>query len=419
MNKPELLAPAGNFEKMKTAIHYGADAVYMGISGLSLRAKADNFNERELEEAFQYAHARGVKCYSTINIFPHNRDFPLVRDHIHFLNHAKPDGVIVSDMGVFDLVKREAPHLSIHISTQANITNAESAMFWERLGARRLVLARELSIDEIARIRERVGLELECFVHGSVCISYSGRCYMSAFMANRSANTGECAHPCRWNYTLVEEKRPGEYYPVYENDRGTYVMSSKDLCMIEHLDKLHRAGVNSFKIEGRTKGINYVAGVVKTYREAIDALDDTGEHKVDDRWIAELRILSNRGYTTGTYLGDPETASYNHDEQNAYRMNHSLMGIVLERIKGKAKLLMRNRLYPGDKVIFLTPGLEDRSFDIVSIEDENHSPLDSSRNDEMVWITVPEEVRIGDLVRKPFDVKDPGRTTEYRAQNIQ
>jgi len=179
--------------------------------------------------------------------------------------------------------------------------------------------------DEIARIRERVGLELECFVHGSVCISYSGRCYMSAFMANRSANTGECAHPCRWNYTLVEEKRPGEYYPVYENDRGTYVMSSKDLCMIEHLDKLHRAGVNSFKIEGRTKGINYVAGVVKTYREAIDAFDDTGEYKVDDRWIAELRILSNRGYTTGTYLGDPDTASYNHDEQNAYRMNHSLM----------------------------------------------------------------------------------------------
>lgn len=402
MNKPELLAPAGNFEKMKTAIHYGADAVYMGMSNLSLRAKADNFNEKEMEEAFLYAHARGVKCYATINIFPHNRDLPLVRDHIRFLRNAQPDGVIVSDMGVFDLVKREAPLLSIHISTQANITNAESAMFWEKLGARRLILARELSVDEIARIREKVGLELECFVHGSVCISYSGRCYMSAFMANRSANTGECAHPCRWNYTLVEEKRPGVYFPVYENDRGTYVMSSKDLCMIEHLDKLHQAGINSFKIEGRTKGINYVAGVVKTYREAIDGFDAMGEYKVDDRWMAELRMLSNRGYTTGMYIGDQNAADYNHDAQNTYRMNHTLMGIVLERIGNKAKILMRNRLFPGDKVMFLTPGLEDRSLDIISIEDENHSPLDSTRNDEIVWIDVPEEVRKGDLMRKPL-----------------
>jgi putative protease len=402
MNKPELLAPAGNFKKMKTAIHYGADAVYLGTSNFSLRAKADNFNERELEEAFNYAHSRNVKCYATINIFPHNRDLPLIRDHIQFLRHAQPDGVIVSDMGVFDLVKREAPRLSIHISTQANIINSESAMFWERLGARRLILGRELGLDEIARIREKVGLELECFVHGSICISYSGRCYMSAFMVNRSANTGVCAHPCRWSYTLVEEKRPDEFFPVYENDRGTYVMSSKDLCMIEHLDKLRRAGVDSFKIEGRTKGINYVAGVVKTYREAIDAFDTMGEYKVDDRWIAELRVLSNRGYTTGMYIGDQSTTGYNHDERNAYSMNHTLMGIVLERIKGKAKILMRNRLCPGDKVMFLTSGLEDRSFDIVSIEDENHSPLDSTRNDEIIWIDVPEEVREGDLMRKPL-----------------
>jgi len=402
MNKPELLAPAGNLEKMKTAIHYGADAVYLGISSLSLRAKADNFSERGLEEAFHYAHAQGVKCYATINIFPHNRDLPLLRDHIQFLGHAQPDGVIVSDMGVFDLVKREASHLSIHISTQANIINAESAMFWERLGARRLVLARELSIDEITEIREKVDLELECFVHGSVCISYAGRCYMSALMVNRSANLGECAQPCRWNYTLMEEKRPGEYFPVYENDRGTYVMSSKDLCMIEHLDQLRRAGIDSFKIEGRTKGINYVAGVVKTYREAIDAFNAKGEYQVDDRWKAELDMLSNRGYTTGLFFGKQKATDYNHDERNAYRMNHTLMGIVLDRIEGKARILMRNRLYPGDKVVFLTPGLEDRSFEIVSIEDENHSPLDSTRNDEIVWITVPEEVREGDLIRKPL-----------------
>jgi len=305
-------------------------------------------------------------------------------------------------MGVFELVKTEAPHLSIHISTQANITNVESATFWERLGAKRLILARELSIAEIGQIRENVNLELECFVHGSVCISYAGRCYMSALMVNRSANMGECAHPCRWNYTLTEEKRPGEYFPVHENDRGTYVMSSKDLCMIEHLDKLHNAGVDSFKIEGRTKGINYVAGVVKTYREAIDAFDTVGKYEVDDRWMAELRMLSNRGYMTGMYLGDQNAADYNHDEQNAYRMNHTLIGIVLDRARGKAKVLMRNRLYSGDKVIFLTPGLEDRSYDISSIEDENHSALDSTRNDEIVWITVPKEVRAGDLIRKPL-----------------
>ena len=200
----------------------------------------------------------------------------------------------------------------------------------------------------------------------------------------------------------MEEKRPGEYFPVYENDRGTYVMSSKDLCMIEHLDKLRRAGIDSFKIEGRTKGINYVAGVVKTYREAIDAFNAKGEYQVDDRWKAELDMLSNRGYTTGLFFGKQEATDYNHDEQNAYRMNHTLMGIVLDRIEGKARILMRNRLYPGDKVVFLTPGLEDRAFDIVSIEDENHSPLDSTRNDEIVWITVPEEVREGDLIRKPL-----------------
>jgi putative protease len=402
MDKPELLAPAGNLEKMKTAIHYGADAVYLGISSLSLRARADNFNEVELEEAFHYAQIQGIKCYVTMNVFPHNRDLSLVKKHIRFLAHARPDGVIVSDMGVFELLKREAPHLSIHISTQANIMNAESAAFWEKLGAQRLVLARELHIHEIAQIREKVGLELECFVHGSVCISYSGRCYLSALMVNRSANMGKCAHPCRWNYTLMEEKRPGEYFPIYENDRGTYVMSPKDLCMIEHLDKLRDAGVNSFKIEGRTKGINYVAGVVKTYREAIDALDATGEYEIDGKWMAELRMLSNRGYTTGMYLGYQNAAGYNHDEQNAYRMNHTLIGIVLDRIQEKARVLMRNRLDRGDNVMFLTPGLEDCSFEIESIEDENHSALDSTRNDEIVWLSVPKEVRQGDLIRKPL-----------------
>jgi putative protease len=400
MRMIELLAPAGNMEKMKTAIHYGADAIYLGLSDFSLRAKADNFSEEQLADAITRAHDNGIKCYVTINIFPHDRDLEPIRDHIRVLSGIKPDAVIVSDPGILEMVKREAPGIDIHVSTQANITNYESAMFWERQGAKRLILSRELNINEISIIRDKINVELECFIHGAICISYSGRCYMSALLASRSGNTGECTNSCRWDYTLMEEKRPGEYFPVYENDRGTYVMSSRDLCMIEHLDKLRDAGIDSFKLEGRTKGINYIAGVVKTYREAIDRLDEGGEYNVEKRWLKELNAFSSRGYTTGMYLGPQKESDYNHDEHEVYRMSHALLGKVLTRNGTKARVLMRNNLSIGESVEFLTPGLEGRLFEINSIEDEEHLTLASTRNDEIVWLPIPKEVRGGDLIRK-------------------
>jgi len=248
MRIPELLAPAGNYEKLKTALHYGADAVYMGLSQFSLRAKADNFTLEELKKAVQLVRASGKKFYITVNIFPHNKDISLIKEHLESLAGMMPDALIVSDPGVFDTVSGMFPDMPVHVSTQANITNYRSAAFWEKLGAKRLILSRELTIDEIKQIRDYVSVELECFVHGSICISYSGRCYMSSFLANRSGNLGECTNSCRWSYALMEETRKGEYFPVYENDRGTYILSSKDLCMIEHLDKLADAGVDASTI---------------------------------------------------------------------------------------------------------------------------------------------------------------------------
>jgi len=404
MRRPELLAPAGDMEKLKTAVHYGADAVYMGLSGFSLRARAGNFDEAGLGEAVEYARSRGVKSYVTINIFPHNRDIGEIRNHVAVLRDTRPDGIIVSDPGVFGIVKKEAGGIPLHVSTQANITNYETARFWEALGAERLILSRELSIEEIAEIRQHVDAELECFVHGALCISYSGRCYLSAFLANRSANRGECTNSCRWNYTLMEEKRPGEYFPVYEDDRGTYIMSSRDLCMIEYLDRLRDAGIDSFKIEGRMKGINYIAGVVKTYREAVDELASGRGYRVRERWLRELGMFSSRGYTTGMYLGRQRENDYNHDEDEVYRMSHSLAGIVLDRNGTMARVLMRNRLYRGEKVEFLTPGLEGEMFEIEWMEDEEHLPLESARNDETVYMPVPESVRAGDIMRKRIAV---------------
>lgn len=399
MKKPELLAPAGDFEKLKIAIHYGADAVYLGDSRFSLRGKAGNFNPDELREAVRYIHALGKRAYVTVNIFPHNKDISDIEAHIEFLSDVRPDAVILSDPGVFAMFRKKAPEINIHISTQANITNAESAKFWEGLGAKRLVLSRELSIDEIKEIRKKTGIELEVFVHGSICISYSGRCYISSFLAQRSGNTGECTNSCRWNYTLMEEKRQGEHFPVFEDERGTYLMSSKDLCMIEHLPKLVEAGIDSFKIEGRMKGINYVAGVVKTYREAIDSMSGSSNFKVDPRWLKELSMFSSRGYTTGMFFGKQPDSDYNFDGES-YRMSHELVGVVLEVDNGTAKVGLRNRLDTGDKIEYLTPGLEEKLFDIDSIKDIEGTSVVSARNENIVFIHVPNGVRQNDLIRR-------------------
>jgi len=398
MKKPELLAPAGDFEKLRTAIHYGADAVYLGDSRFSLRGKAGNFEPEELKEAINYAHTRNKKAYVTANIFPHNADLKEMEEYIEFLKDSMPDAVIVSDPGFFMMFKKSAPEIAIHVSTQANITNSEAARFWESLGAKRLVLSRELTIDEIKGIRYKTAIELEVFVHGSICISYSGRCYISSFLTSRSANRGECTNSCRWNYTLMEEKRQGEHFPVFEDDRGTYIMSSKDLCMIEHLHLLKDAGIDSFKIEGRMKGINYVAGVVKTYREAVDSLGN-GECAINPRWLRELSMFSSRGYTTGMFFGKQPDTDYNFDGES-YRMSHELVGIILEIKDGIAKVALRNRLDMGDAVEYLSPGFEEKLFELELMKDADGMDITTARNENTIFMPVPAGVREGDLIRR-------------------
>ena len=397
--RPELLAPAGDFEKLVTAVHYGADAVYLGDSRFSLRGRARNFSSEELRRGVEYAREHEVRAYVTVNIFPHNRDLTEIERHIELLNDIRPDAVILSDPGLFSLFRKRAPRLDLHISTQANITNTESAKFWEGLGAKRLILSRELTIHEVGEIREQTAVELEVFVHGSLCISYSGRCYLSSFLAWRSANEGECTNSCRWNYTLMEEKRPGEHFPVFEDDRGTYVMSSKDLCMIEHLPLLADAGIDSFKIEGRMKGINYAAGVVKTYREAIDSLGSGTGYTVEPRWFRELSMFSSRGYTTGMFFGPQADADYNFNGES-YRMSHELVGVVTEVHQGIATVGLRHRLDAGDLVEFLSPGLEERPFEIRGMKDRDGIEVVSARNGDAVRIPAPDGVRRNDIIRR-------------------
>lgn len=349
--KPELLAPAGDFEKLKVAIHYGADAVYFGSSSLSLRAMADNFSGTDLCKAIDYAHSKGIKAYVTANIFAHNADLTNVKEYAKLLSTCPPDAVIVSDPGVFLIFKDLAPQIPLHLSTQANVTNSYSARFWQSVGFSRLILARELSLAEIKEIRQAVSIELEVFVHGSMCISYSGRCYISSFLAHRSANRGKCVNACRWKFALVEEQRQGEYFPIFEDDRGTYVMSSRDLCMVNYIPLLCQAGIDSFKIEGRMKGINYIASAVKVYREAID-LYMSGDFKTNDRWLTELSMSSNRGFSTGMFFGSCNQADYNFDEA-PYRATHSIVGIVLDVKDGFAQVSLRDKLLKGDSLEFI------------------------------------------------------------------
>lgn len=428
-NVMELLAPAGNMEKMRVALHYGADAVYLGLADFSLRSMSRGFSEDEVFEAIKLARSLGRKAFITLNILPHNRDLEGLREHLQRLAPHRPDGVIVSDPGVFEMAAELLPDSDLHISTQANITNAASAKFWKRMGAARIVLAREVSIEEIRQIRDAVDIEIEAFVHGSICMAYSGRCYISSFMTNRSANDGECANSCRWNYTLVEkktgegemaapvqrdeeeptyflreEKRPDEYMPVFENDRGTYLMSAKDLCMIEHIPELLEAGVTSFKIEGRGKGVNYAAGVVKVYREALDAAA-RGDRTVDPRWIEELGMFSSRGYTTGMFFGPHPDKDYHHDEARIDRKTHDFGGIVRERSAEQILLAPRTVLRPGEQIQFLSKGIETDLFTITAVLDEDGNTVAATKNEAMAWLQfdrpIPDVVRPMDIIRRP------------------
>ena len=359
MRKPELLAPAGDLEKLKMALIYGADAVYLGGEQFGLRKAAKNFNLDQIEEGVNFAHERGKNVYVTLNIIPHNDDLVGLDEYVNNLNDLDVDGVIVSDPGVFSIVRRETPNLPIHLSTQASATNYETIKFWYDLGIKRIVVARELSLKEIKEIIDRMpkDLEIEAFVHGAMCISYSGRCLLSNYMANRDSNRGECAHPCRWKYYLMEEKRPGEYFPVYENEKGTFIFNSKDLCMLNHIPELIESGIASFKIEGRVKSQYYVSTVVRSYRMAIDEYFKNPEKYIyKEEWLDEIKKASYRDFTTGFYFGKP-TGEEQVYTSSSYIRTYDFSGLVLNYDENTriATIEQRNRMFLGDEIEVFGP----------------------------------------------------------------
>lgn len=359
MKKPELLAPAGNMEKLKMALLYGADAVYLGGKAFGLRAFGGNFTNEELQEAVNFAHKLGKKIYVTVNIFPHNSDIAKLPAYLTFLNEIKVDAILVADLGVFTLAKEYAPDVELHISTQANNTNWAAVNAWAELGASRVVLAREMSLEEVKEIREKCSVELEMFVHGAMCISYSGRCLMSNYLTGRDANRGSCAQPCRWNYALVEEKRPGQYFPVLEDERGTYIFNSKDMCLLPYLPDVIASGVDSLKIEGRMKSVHYAASVVKAYREAIDSYFAAPEQfEVKKEWVEELDKVSHRAYTTGFYYGRPTEKDQIYGT-SSYTQTSDFVGLVLDYDEktGFATVEQRNNMKVGQEIEIFQPHL--------------------------------------------------------------
>jgi putative protease len=357
INKPELLAPAGSVEKLQMALIYGADAVYMGGKAFGLRAFSDNFTETELREGIVYAHRLQKKAYVTVNIFPHNDDLKELPDYIRYLADIQADGVIISDVGVYRIIRQVAPELPVHVSTQANNTNWSSVLYWQEAGVKRVVLARELSLSEIREIRGKVDIEIEAFIHGATCMSYSGRCLLSNYLTGRDANRGQCAQACRWKYHVVEETRPGQYMPVMEDERGTYIFNTKDLCLLAHIPDLAVAGLNSFKIEGRMKSVHYVATVVKVYREAIDEyLHNPAGYKVKEEWWEELRKISHREYSTGFYF-NKTTENDQIYTGSTYRQTHDFIGLVkgYDKSTGLAVVEQRNNMKVGDRIEIMQP----------------------------------------------------------------
>jgi len=358
VNTPELLAPAGNMEKLKIAVHYGADAVYLGGHAFGLRNLSDNFSFDEMPAALDYCHSHGVRAYLTVNSFPHNDALARLEEFLRQAAALPFDAYIVADPGVMAMVRDISPQRELHLSTQANTINWQSARFWGRQGVRRINLAREMTLDAIRETVARAPeLEFEAFVHGALCISYSGRCLISSALAGRDANQGECAHPCRWNYHLVEETRPGEYFPVAEDDNGTFIFNSRDLCLLEHLPALVQGGVSALKIEGRMKGINYVASVLRVYRQALDEYrSDPSGWRCRPEWLEELAKLSHRGYTTGFLFGAPRNVGQEY--HSAYIRSHEFVGLVeAVRPGGEVVIGVRNRIRSGDELEFIGPGM--------------------------------------------------------------
>lgn len=405
MRKTELLIPAGSLDVLKTAVIYGADAVYLGGEAFGLRAKAKNFTNEEIKEGIAFAHERGVKVYITANILAHNEDLPGVEAYFEELKEIRPDALIISDPGVFAIAKRVIPDMEIHISTQANNTNYGTYLFWYQLGAKRVVTARELSLAEIREIRERIpeDMEIESFIHGAMCISYSGRCLLSNFMVGRDANQGACTHPCRWKYSLVEEKRPNEYMPVFENERGTYIFNSKDLCMIEHIPEMMEAGIDSFKIEGRMKTALYVATVARTYRKAIDDyLRDPGLYRANLDWYrAEIGKCTYREFTTGFYFGKPDSTTQIYDN-NTYVKNYTYLGTVEEvRADGCCRITQKNKFSVGELIEVMKPDGQNVEAVVKAIYDEEGQSVESApHSKQVVYVDLGAELQEYDILRR-------------------
>ena len=408
MSRPiELLIPASSLEVLKTAVIFGADAVYIGGEAFGLRAKAKNFSMEEMKEGIEFAHAHDVKVYVTANILAHNDDLEGVREYFEELREIKPDALIIADPGVFEIAKEVCPEIERHISTQANNTNYATYNFWYRQGASRVVSARELSLKEIKEIRERIpeDLEIETFVHGAMCISYSGRCLLSNYFTGRDANQGACTHPCRWKYAVVEEKRPGEYLPVYENERGTYIFNSKDLCMIEHIPELIDAGIDSFKIEGRMKTALYVATVARTYRKAIDDYQKDPElYKKNMPWyLDQISNCTYRQFTTGFFFGKPDHETQIYDN-NTYVNEYIYLGIV-ESIDERefARFEQRNKFCVGDTIEIMKPDGANVVVPVKAIYDEEGNSVESAPHPQQkLFVDLGGGAEVYDILRRRY-----------------
>ena len=408
MQKVELLAPAGDFERLKVAVAFGADAVYMGGTAFGLRAKAKNFDDQQMADAIRYAHNNGVRVYVTANVFAHNADFDGMADYFCTVQKMGADALIISDPGVFALARETVPNMELHVSTQANITSYASALFWAKQGAARVILARELSLDKITEIHDRVNgkIALECFVHGSMCMAYSGRCFLSAYMNNRDANRGECANNCRFKYALVEEQRPGEYFPIAE-DNGSYILSSKDLCMIAHLPEMAAAGITSLKIEGRMKTPHYVAAVVKAYRTAIDDFYVDAElykSKIP-LYMEDLQKSANRDFSTGFFFGRPGGEAQV-DSTKTHNKTYDFVGIVrdYDAESGIATIEQRNKFVAGETVEFLRGGDDNFYQKILEMHDADGNAVDAARHaQQIIKIRVDKPVAALDIMRKNLE----------------
>ncbi|HIS55049.1 MAG: peptidase U32 family protein [Lachnospiraceae bacterium] len=402
---PELLIPASSLEVLKTAVIFGADAVYIGGEAFGLRAKAKNFSLQEMKEGVSFAHERGVKVYVTANILAHNADLDGVRSYFEELKTVQPDALIISDPGVFMIAKEVLPDMELHISTQANNTNYGTYLFWHQLGAKRVVSARELSLQEIKEIRSRIpdDMEIESFVHGAMCISYSGRCLLSNFFTGRDANQGACTHPCRWKYSIVEETRPGEYMPVYENERGTYIFNSKDLCMIEHIPDLIDAGIDSLKIEGRMKTALYVATVARTYRKALDDCQkDPALYEANMEWYKEeIGKCTYREFTTGFYYGKPDETAQIYDN-NTYIKNYTYLGTVEDvDAQGRCRIEQRNKFSVGEMIEIMKPDGRNVQAAVKAITDEEGHAMESAPHPKQVlFADLGTEVKKYDILRR-------------------